>query len=452
MNRSSFDRGHPLRSLLATAVLVVAGAVPVSAQEPQAGGVEQADLLRVYLDCATHNCDRDRFRREITFVQWVREPQDGMLHVIMTSQSAGGGQQYVFDFEGRGELEGNVDRFTHTTSSTDVDEEVAQALTQTLRLGLVRYVAMAGFGDALRVDPLEGRPAGGPAPGQQVPEDDPWNFWVFSVSANAEIEREDRERSEEYRIFASANRTTEAWKLDLGFFSNWQRQEFEVDSTRTILNETDDWSADFVVVRSIDEHWSAGLSGDMGSSTRFNQDFAFEVLPAVEWNYYPWQDASRRRFVVLYAAGGQFVDYEEETIYEKTEEVLWKHRLDISYRAQETWGNARFGIEGNQVLDKPEFYSLEFQGNVSRRLFRGLEIDFGASYEVIRDQLYLSGAGLDPEEILLERRQLETGSRLSFEVGLSYRFGSIFNSTVNSRFAGVNGGFGGFGGGGGGFR
>ncbi|MEJ2541900.1 MAG: hypothetical protein P8188_18355 [Gemmatimonadota bacterium] len=55
-------------------------------------------------------------------------------------------------------------------------------------------------------------------------------------------------------------------------------------------------------------------------------------------------------------------------------------------------------------------------------------------YEVIRDQRFLSGAGLSPEEILISRRELGTGSRFSVELGISYRFGSIFNTVVNQRF------------------
>ena len=55
-------------------------------------------------------------------------------------------------------------------------------------------------------------------------------------------------------------------------------------------------------------------------------------------------------------------------------------------------------------------------------------------YEIIRDQRFLSGEGLSAEEILTSRRALATGSRLQMEIGISYRFGSIFNTVVNQRF------------------
>jgi hypothetical protein len=43
------------------------------------------------------------------------------------------------------------------------------------------------------------------------------------------------------------------------------------------------------------------------------------------------------------------------------------------------------------------------------------------------------------EEVLLQRRQLETGYSYFFSVGLSYTFGSIFTNVVNPRFGSQGG-------------
>ena len=142
---------------------------------------------------------------------------------------------------------------------------------------------------------------------------------------------------------------------------------------------------------------------------------------------------------MFYGAGIEYVDYEERTLLrEAHHEWLWRHRLDIEYRAQEPWGSARGGVVANQILDDLDKYSFEFQGNIDYRILRGLSVEIGGSYEIIRDQLYISAEGLDPEEILRERFQQQTGSRLSLEIGLRYSFGSILNSIVNSRFASLN--------------
>jgi hypothetical protein len=57
----------------------------------------------------------------------------------------------------------------------------------------------------------------------------------------------------------------------------------------------------------------------------------------------------------------------------------------------------------------------------------------GASYERVRDQLYLSGEDLTPEERLLRLQQEQTDYRVEMEFGLSYQFGSPFNNVVNNR-------------------
>lgn len=70
------------------------------------------------------------------------------------------------------------------------------------------------------------------------------------------------------------------------------------------------------------------------------------------------------------------------------------------------------------------------------RVFRGLELNVFGQAARIKDQLYLSKEGLSPEEILVRRRQLGTDFQYFASVGLSYRFGSIFNNVVNPRFEG----------------
>lgn len=401
--------------------------------------------LRVFVDCQTWNCRRlQRFRERITFVEWVQLPQDADVLVLWTGQMAGAGYQYVFDFIGQGSRWDGVDEhLTFTSSATDVEEETLQALTRTLSAGLVRYVALAGLAPSLDVTWLgeQGDAALGAraqARAAASSGDDPWNYWVFNFRFNGGAEREDQVRETAFNFGGSANRTTEAWKIDLGFFGRTDSREFQLDDSTRVRNQIDDWGVDLVTVKSLDAHWSVGGQVEVQTSTRLNQDLRYRLAPAVEWNYFPWQDATRRRFVVLYANGLQHVDYETPTVFGKAVETLWVQELDVEYRAQEPWGSARAGIEASHLLNLGDKYSVEFDGRLDYRLFRGLSLEVSAQYSIIRDQIYLSGQGLDPDEIFLQRRQLATGSRLSLGFGVNYRFGSIFNSIVNARFPSVN--------------
>jgi hypothetical protein len=74
--------------------------------------------------------------------------------------------------------------------------------------------------------------------------------------------------------------------------------------------------------------------------------------------------------------------------------------------------------------------------SINLRLFRGFSITANGNYQWLRDQLYLSAAGATPEQVLLRQRQLATSYFYFYNIGVEYRFGSIFNNVVNPRFGG----------------
>jgi hypothetical protein len=82
-----------------------------------------------------------------------------------------------------------------------------------------------------------------------------------------------------------------------------------------------------------------------------------------------------------------------------------------------------------------------FFNNVNARLFKGFSLSLFSSIGLVHDQLYLPKGAATDEEILLQRRQLETSYRYYAGVSLTYSFGSIFNNIVNPRFDGASGTF-----------
>jgi hypothetical protein len=87
-------------------------------------------------------------------------------------------------------------------------------------------------------------------------------------------------------------------------------------------------------------------------------------------------------------------------------------------------------------------YHIALYGDLEFRITRGLSIDVSGSWSQVRDQIYIPKRELTDEEVLLERRALETDYRYRFSIGLTYTFGSIFNNVVNPRFGGRRGGYG----------
>jgi hypothetical protein len=432
-------------AILSAGVLAAVLWTPVHAQvaQPLAG----SDQLRVFVECEggwRSACDRTHFRNEITFVNWVREPQDAQVHIIVTSQDTGAGDRYTLDFDGREELDELTDQYVVTTSDTDVQDEQVEALTRTLRLGLVRYAALAGFESAVDVQAVETDGEEGEATTQEV-VDDPWDFWVFNIDADIDLESEDIQDSREYGFGFNANRTTEAWKINFRANGDFERQTFELSDT-TIENNQDEWSISGFAVKTLGSHWGIGAEIEADNSTQLNRDLLLAGGAGLEWNYFPYSESTRRILLARYVVSVESVEYQDTTVFGFLDETTLKHEVDLDYEAREPWGNANIGASASQFLHRPEFpddieeqgatsfYSVSVRGFVRYRLFRGFSVNISGRYEVVEDQIYLPKSELSDEDILLGRRQLPTDTETSLRVGLSYSFGSIFNNAINPRF------------------
>jgi hypothetical protein len=436
-------RVHPaVLALLVTLAAVMAPARGFAQDAPEA---RANGALRVYLDCQGGHrggvCDGNLYRQEITFVNWVRQPEDAQVHVILTSQSAGGGgTRYTLDFLGREGLAGMEDQFTYSASVTDVEDETLDGILRTFRLGLVRFAAAAGYGEDLdvrRVGPVT--PVEGAAAGEQTaPEEDPWNFWVFSVNGNASVEKEDLQKNKDFGFGVNANRTTEAWRLNVRANGNFERESYELpqdDGTySTVRNDQDRWNVSAIVVKTLGAHWGWGTEATADNSTQLNRHLLMGVGTGIEYNYFPYTESNRRFLLARYVVSTNKVEYIDTTVFNVLEEVVYQHEVNLDYEAREPWGNANIGVGLSQYLDRPDAWSFNVRGFVRYRLFRGFSVNVNGQYRKVRDQIYLPLEELSEEDILLGRRQLPTASQMEVRVGLSYSFGSIFNNAVNERF------------------
>ena len=107
-------------------------------ERTQTSAPSGAEALRVFLDCG--RCDTDFLRREILFVNYVRDRPDAQVHVLVTIEgTGGGGAAWTLDFYGLEEFEGMDDQLMFYTSQDDTDDSRRRVLARTLSLGLVRY-------------------------------------------------------------------------------------------------------------------------------------------------------------------------------------------------------------------------------------------------------------------------------------------------------------------------
>lgn len=419
------------------ALFLAQGAV---AQTPSTG-TPNPGAVNVFLDCG-FRCDEDYLRTEITYVNWVRDRTVADVHVLVTTQTTGGsGTEYTIAFLGNRRFAGVGDTLRYVAAATNSSDDTRRAVGRSIAMGLVPFIARTELADRITVSVAAPRNAG---QSQATPARDPWNYWTFRLSGNTNFNGERAYESRRYHATVSANRVTAAWKTSFNLNQNQNSSRFVFENATTGAREAFtnfSRSASFsnLTVRSLTTHWSAGLRASLSSSTYLNQRASFRVLPAAEYNVFPYSQSTRRQLRLQYGVGAQSFQYKDTTIYGKVEETKPIQNGSATLDLRQPWGSAHVSIDGQQFLDQPRYYRASFFTNANVRLFKGFSLNFYGGYERLRDQIYLAARGISRDQILTRQRQLETGYSYFGGVGLSYTFGSIYNNVVNPRFGGGGG-------------
>lgn len=124
------------------------------------------------------------------------------------------------------------------------------------------------------------------------------------------------------------------------------------------------------------------------------------------------------------------------TIFDKQRETLFDQTLLVSLDLRQPWGSTSTSFQASHYLNDVGKNRIACYGSVDVRLFKGFSVSAWGDVSRIRDQLYLARGEATTEEVLLRQRQLATSYEYYMSVGFTYRFGSIYNNVVNSRFNG----------------
>jgi hypothetical protein len=404
------------------------------------GGVPQVvpkDELRsiapnVFLDCDRRTCDFDYIKTEITFVNYVLDRQSADVHIIVTrQQTGGGGNEYTLAFMGLRKHEGRNATLRYYSKPTDTEDQFRRGFVNVVKQGLIPYVYDTPLAEFISISYAQKKDF------RPTSASDPWHYWVFGLSARGNGEFEDQLQGYSYQVNASANRTTEAMKFRLYAGLNFNHHRYEIPDEAPIVSDTRRKSLSNSVFKSIDGHWSWGGGWSLYSSTYDNARLYTSVGPSVEYNIFPYAEATRRELRVQYRLAFSLRDYYEVTVFGKEKENLFSQALQVVLEIKEPWGSIGASLQGSAFIPKARYNNLRADFGVYINLFRGFSFNVGGQFSRIRDQVSLPGRNYTPEEILLELKRLATGYSLRFELGLNYRFGSIYSNVVNPRFGNV---------------
>lgn len=384
------------------------------------------DALNVFMEAS------DYVRKEIPYVNYVRDIKDAGVYIITTYQHTGsGGSEHTFFFVGQNNNAGMADTLSFVTSPDETQDETRIKEVKTLKMGLMRYVAKTPLSKYMNISFSE--------PLSETVSSDKWNSWVFRTSFNGWLNGQQTYNSTNIFGNFSASRVTKDWKINLRANYDYGIDNFDVDGD-IISSENNSKSVNGLVVKSISDHWSYGGMLTLESSSYSNNKFAISALPGIEYDLFPYSESTRKQLRMLYSVGYRYANYVDTTIYNKTEEGHFMHSLNIAYEVVQKWGSIDVNLNYSNYLQDWSKNNLSLNGSIDLRITKGLSLNFGGGASLIHDQLGLVKGGATTEEVLLRRKELATQFQYFTSFGFTYTFGSIYNNVVNPRFGNGGGG------------
>lgn len=382
--------------------------------------------VSVFIDCS--GCYQDYIRTEITFVNYVRDITQADVYVFITAQATGsGGTNFTLIILGKQTYEGRNDTLNYISKKSETDDVVRRGLVNTLKLGLIPYIYKTELAQNIIVSFLEQT--------QPIIMKDKWKSWVFNNNVSGSVGGEKSSNAFYINASTSADKITPQWKINVSGGINYNEKKFIINDN-SIKSISEGKSCRSLVVRSISNHWSMGGSVGASSSSYSNIRLQLYAMPAIEYDIFPYAEATRKQCRFLYKIGYNHIDYNEETIYYKTSESLFSESLAASLEVKKEWGSLNSSIEAAHYFQDFKKNHISFWNSFYFRLFEGFALSVSGRVSVIHDQLSLAKQGASTEQILLQRTQLATTYSYAGSVGFNYTFGSIYNSVVNPRFNG----------------
>jgi len=386
----------------------------------------RAGAPNVFVDC--QRCDTDFIRDEVTFVNYVWDRNNADIHILFSKlKTGGGGEKYTLSFIGGNKFSGINDTLDYVQNESDSDDDARKKMVQIIKLGLIKYVARMPIANNIKISFLS------PKNNTTKQISDEWDYWVFKTRLRGFINGEkSRGYLNLYGSF-SANRITEDWKMKINLHGNYNESSFNYQGS-DILSISRYHGFSTSVIKSQTDHLSLGLFSHIYSSIYDNMDISLSFAPGVEYNIFPYSESTRRQLRVAYKAFIGYNNYNEKTIYLKNKEMLWSEKLSVTLELVQPWGTIETEVSGTHYFHDFSLNSIKLSNEFRINVIKGLTIDLTGSLSYIHDQIALPGGGVSFEEILLQRKQLETDYEYWASFGFTYSFGSIYNNIVNTRF------------------
>jgi hypothetical protein len=415
-----------MKRILILFALLLSFITSFSQAPPSKADTLRKDALNIYMEAS------DYIRKEIPYVNYVRDIRDAGVYIISSKQRTGsGGTEFTYFLVGQNTNAGMSDTLSFVTSPDETQDETRIKEVRTLKMGLMRYVAKTPLSKYMNISFSE--------PLSETVSSDKWDSWVLKASVSGWLEGQQTYTSTNLNANLTGDRVTKDWKINMRARYNYGIDKFDIDDD-IISSENNSKSFNTLIVKSISDHWSYGGSVFFGSSSYNNLRWSTTFMPGLEYDLFPYSESTRKQLRLLYSAGYNYVNYLDTTIYDKKKEGHFQHSFSVAYEVVQKWGSIDVSMEYSNYLYDWSKNNISLNGFMNLRIAKGLSVNFGGGASLIHDQLGLVKGGATTEEVLLKRKELATQFQYFTSFGLTYTFGSIYNNVVNPRFGNRGGG------------
>jgi hypothetical protein len=381
----------------------------------------QNNKLKAYLDC---RCDQNYLKQQTSFLDHVRDQNLADIEIfILDVRNPTGTRSFEIKIDGNNEYQEISSSVLVSGYANDTSSTLRDKLLNKLKLALVPFLDKANYNLNVDVDSNFD---------DLTVNDDKWKNWVFELSGSYNDDKEETRKTNRYELEFEVDKLTPDWRIGMEIKRNESKGKyFSNDNVYTSSRKTTSFSGR--VVKSISDHFSAGVFLGAYQNTYENIDLNRYIAPAIEYSFYPYKDVLSKEITLAYRIGVGKRNYIEKTIYGYEKQKLSSQTLSLNIRFRQKWGNISSYLNATQFLNDGTKKRFSLRSDLDLRVYEGLAVRFSTNINLIREQYSLAAVSNSIEELLLQQRQIATDYKTNFSVGLSYTFGSIYNSVINTR-------------------
>ena len=385
--------------------------------------------LKIYLDGLS---EFDNYIKvQIDFVDYVRDRLQSDVHLLTTTiQTGSGGKNYSLNFIGRNSFAGRNDTLHFISNANSTQQEIREGITQLIKLGLMQYIARLPNYIPLSIVSPSGIAL---EPEKYLPVKDKWHHWVFSIYGYGSGNASETQTNFTFGGEGSIAHVTDKWKAKLTFGGSYSELNYEKD-TVSILSRQNSQKLNFLLVRSLTQHWSVGATV-FGYSSSFS-NYKAQIVPSVgaEYSIFPYSQATSRLLTFRYLLSPAYSLYYDTTVYFKKQEFLFSHSINFTGDFIQKWGSINTFVSASDYIPNAKYFSINANATLNLRIAKGLFLQATGDFTYRNGQFNIRNKASTLAEVLLQQKQLASNFLYSFSFGITYTFGSIYNSIVNPRF------------------